>query len=190
PGDEWQKKANLRLLFGYMFAHPGKKLLFMGGEFGQWREWSHEESLEWYALQYPAHRELRLWVGDLNHFYRQEPALFELDFIAEGFEWVDTSDWEHSIVSFLRKGRQRDSMILTVCNFTPEPRYNYRVGVPEAGFWQEAMNSDAREYGGSGHGNTGGVSSTPVPCHGRYHSISLTLPPLGILIFKYMRDRR
>jgi 1,4-alpha-glucan branching enzyme len=190
PGDEWQKRANLRLLFGYMFAHPGKKLLFMGGEFGQWREWDHEESLEWHALEYPAHRELRLWVGDLNHFYRQEPALFELDFSREGFEWVDVSDWEQSIVSFLRKGRQHDNMILAVCNFTPVPRYNYRVGVPEAGFWQEVLNSDAREYGGSGHGNTGGVNSTPVPRHGRYHSVSLTLPPLGIMLFKYIRSGR
>lgn len=184
PGDEWQKSANLKLLFGYMYGHPGKKLLFMGGEFAQWKEWNHEESLEWHALQYPSHQEVQRWVKDLNAFYRSEPAMHALDFDIHGFEWIDFHDWEHSNVSFIRKGRNADDIVLVVCNFTPVPWYNYRIGVPRGGFWKEAINSDAKIYGGSGHGNFGGVEAAPIPAHGRYHSLSLTLPPLGIVFFK------
>jgi len=184
PGDDWQKFANLRLLLGYMFAHPGKKLLFMGGEFGQWREWNHEESLDWHLLQYPPHRGVQKWVQDLNRFYKREPAMHELDFEPDGFEWVDFNDWEQNVIAFLRKGKSKKDIVLAVCNFTPVPRRNYMVGVPVGGFWREILNSDAKEYGGSGHGNFGSVEATPVPFQGRNRSLSLTLPPLGILIFK------
>jgi 1,4-alpha-glucan branching enzyme len=184
PGNDWGRAANLRLLFGYMYGHPGKKLLFMGGEFGQWREWVHEESIEWSALEYPSHRELLRWTKDLNHFYRNEPALYELDFDQAGFEWVDFHDSEQSVVSFLRKGRSTHEVLLVVCNFTPVPRYNYRLGVPRGGYWREMLNSDAMVYGGTGHGNFGGLEATPVPAHGRYHSLSLTLPPFGALFMK------
>jgi len=184
PGDERQRYANLRLLFGYMYGHPGKKLLFMGGEFGQWKEWGHDESLEWHGLQYTTHNGLRKWVKDLNHFYRTEPALYELDFSINGFEWIDFYDWEDSVISFIRKGKHTHEMILVVCNFNPIPRYNYRVGVPRGGFWKEVLNSDSELYGGSNMGNSGGVEAAWVPSHGRSHSISFTLPPLGVLFFK------
>ena len=185
PGDDWQKGANLRLLLGYFYAHPGKKLLFMGGEFGQWREWVHEDSLDWHLLDSSPHQKIQQWVKHLHILYRGEPALYELDFHRDGFEWIDSSDWDQSIISFLRKGRSKDDRILVVGNFTPVPRYNYRVGVPAGGYWKEMLNSDAREYGGSGHGNVGGVEATPVPFHGKYYSLTLTLPPLGILFFKW-----
>ncbi len=184
PGDDWQKFANLRLLYGYMYTHPGKKLLFMGSEIGQWREWNHEESLEWHLLKHPPHHGLQKWIRDLNHFYRNERVLFELDFDAAGFEWIDCSDWEGNVISYLRKGRASDDIILVVCNFTPVPRDNYRVGVPSGGFWREVLNSDAKEYGGSGHGNLGGTESTSVSCHGRVHSLVLTLPPLGMIVLQ------
>jgi 1,4-alpha-glucan branching enzyme len=184
PGDDWQKFANLRLLFGYMYCHPGKKLLFMGGEFGQWNEWYHEEGLQWHLLEYPPHRGIQKWVRDLNHFYRNEPALFELDFELDGFEWVDFAYWEGSIISFMRKGRTVEDYVLVVCNFTPVPRTGYRVGVPAGGFWEEALNSDSREYGGSGYGNFGGLEAESITCHGRPLSLNLTLPPLGVVIFK------
>ncbi len=184
PGDEWQRFANLRLLYGYMYGHPGKKLLFMGGEFGQVREWKHDESLEWHVVQYPYHRGVRQWVKDLNHLYRAEPALHELDFDAQGFEWIDSNDWEQSVISFLRKGKTADEIILQVCNFTPVPKYQYRVGVPRSGFWREILNSDAAVYGGSGNGNFGGVEAAPIPAHGRHHSLTLNLPPLGVLFLK------
>lgn len=184
PGDEWQRNANLRLLFGYMYGHPGKKLLFMGGEIGQWKEWNHDEGLEWFVLDYPFHRGIRDWVRDLNHLYRNEPALYELDFSPDGFEWVDFHDWQQSIISFIRKGKDRDKSILIVCNFTPLPRYNYLVGVPERGFWRELLNSDSEFYCGSGMGNGGGAITTSIPWNGRPYSLSLTLPPLSILFFK------
>ena len=187
PGDEWQKYANLRLLFGYMYGHPGKKLLFMGGEFAQWKEWNHDESLEWHVLQYPLHKGVQRWVADLNYLYRLEPALYELDFKSEGFEWIDCADWEKSIISFLRKGTDSEDIMLVICNFTPVPRHNYRIGVPRVGSWREVMNSDASLYGGSGHGNFGGVDTTPIPSHGRPYSLSLTLPPLGIVFLKNHR---
>ncbi len=184
PGDEWQKNANLRLLYGYMYGHPGKKLLFMGGEFAQWREWYHEESLEWHVLQCPPHQEVQRWVKDLNHLYRDEPALYELDFKHEGFEWLDFRDWEGSIISFLRKGKNIKDIFLVICNFTPIPRYHYRIGVPRRGLWREVLNSDAKIYGGSGHGNFGGLEAPSVPSHGKPYSLSLTLPPLSVLFFK------
>ena len=184
PGDDWQKFANLRLLLGYMYAHPGKKLLFMGGEFGQRWEWYHEKSLDWHLLQYPPHKGVQRWVRDLNQFYRNEPALYEIDFEPAGFEWIDFYNWERSIISFIRKGESTKDIILVVCNFTPVPHHNYRVGAPVGGVWKEMLNSDAKEYGGSGHGNSGGVEAAPTHFHGRDHSLSLTLPPLGILFFK------
>ena len=183
PGDEWRKRANLRLLYGYMFTHPGKKLLFMGGEFGQWSEWSHDAGLEWHLLQYPSHQGILRWTGDLNRLYRRAPALHERDADPEGFEWVDFSYVEKSIVSYLRRGRSADDVVLVVCNCTPVPRYNYRVGVPFGGFWEEVLNSDAVDYGGSGVGNLGGVEAEQVPVHGRPWSLPLTLPPLGVVIF-------
>jgi 1,4-alpha-glucan branching enzyme len=184
PGSGPQKLANLRLLLGYLYAHPGKKLLFMGGELGQWAEWSHERSIEWHLLRDRSHYGVWAWVRDLNRLYRNEPALHELDFEHAGFEWVDFSDVEQSVVSFLRRGSEAKETVLVVCNFTPTPRSNYRVGVPEGGRWRELLNSDAAEYGGSGSGNFGGVDAEPIPVHGRAYSLLLTLPPLGILVFK------
>jgi 1,4-alpha-glucan branching enzyme len=183
PGDEWRKRANLRLLYGYMFTHPGKKLLFMGAEFGQWSEWSHDAGLAWDLLQYPSHRGILRWVTDLNRLYRREPALHERDADPGGFEWVDFSDVEKSVVSYLRRGRSADDVVLVACNCTPVPRYGYRIGVPFGGFWNEVLNSDAVEYGGSGVGNLGGVEAERVPAHGRPWSLPLTLPPLGAVIF-------
>ncbi len=184
-GDEWQKYANLRLLYGYMYAHPGKKLLFMGGEFAQWKEWNHDESIEWHALQYPFHQGVQKWVRDLNCLYTSVPALYELDFSNEGFEWMDFQNWEQSIISFVRKAGNSSEMILVICNLTPVPRYDYKVGVPEGGFWREVLNSDAGIYQGSGLGNAGGVEAFPVPAYGRHYSLSLILPPLGILFFRH-----
>lgn len=183
-GDEWQKFANLRLLFGYMYTQPGKKLVFMGSEFGQGREWHHEESLDWHLLQFSPHRGVQQWVKDLNWLYRREPALHELDFQPGGFEWIDCNDSDHSILSYLRKGVTTDDLLLVVANFTPVPRLNYHVGAPRGGFWQEILNSDAREYGGSGFGNLGGVEAKPIFHHGRPYLLNLTLPPLSIVIFK------
>src|SRR5579884_1111092 len=189
PGDEWQRFANLRLLFGCMYAQPGKKLLFMGGEFGQVKEWSHEESLEWHVLQYPCHAGLQKWVEDLNHMYRREPALYELDFDPAGFEWIDCSDSDNSVVTFIRKGHSTDDIILVACNFTPVPRTNYRVGVPRGGYWHEIANSDATHYWGGNWGNFGGVEATPVPFHNRPWSVSITLPALAIVFFKSKGQR-
>lgn len=184
PGDEWQKFANLRTLFGYMFAQPGKKLLFMGGEFGQVREWGHDMSLEWHVLRYPVHAGMQKWVAELNRTYREQRALHELDAKPEGFEWVDANDNVTSVLSFLRKGTSERDVVLVVMNLTPVSRMQYRLGVPLRGFWRELLNSDAHEYGGSGVGNFGGVEAEEVPAHGRTHSIQLTLPPLGILFLK------
>ena len=184
PGDSWQQFANLRLLYGYMWGHPGKKLLFMGGEFGQRREWAHEESLEWHVLQYPEHAGLQRWVTDLNRLYRSEPALHQLDFEQSGFEWVDCNDSEQSVLTFLRRPRDGGPPLLVACNFTPVPRVNYLIGVPCGGYWRELANSDATLYGGSGMGNFGGVEAAPVAAHGRAHSLTLTLPPLAVLMLK------
>jgi 1,4-alpha-glucan branching enzyme len=184
PGDEWQRFANLRLLYGHMYGHPGKKLLFMGGEFGQVPEWRHEESLEWHVLQYPLHAGLRHWVRDLNRLHRAEPTLHELDFQEDGFEWIDGHNWEQSIFSYLRKGRTTGDLILVVLNSTPVAHEGYRIGVPRGGFWKELLNSDAGLYGGTGRGNIGGLHAEPAPFHGRDHSLSLTLPPLSALFLK------
>jgi len=184
PGDDWQRFANLRCLLGYQFSQPGKKLLFMGGEFGQGCEWKHNESLEWHLLEFPPHQGLQNWVIDLNRIYRQEPALHQFDTDVDGFEWIDCNDNETSVLTFLRKGRTPDDVVLVACNFTPIPRPNYRVGVPRAGFWKEILNSDATVYGGSGWGNLGGVEAAPIGAHGRPHSVTLTLPPLSAIFLK------
>jgi 1,4-alpha-glucan branching enzyme len=184
PGDDWQKFANLRLLYGFMFGHPGKKLLFMGDEFGQWSEWNHDASLEWNLLEHPSHAGLKRWVRDLNTLYRGESLLHTMDFNSAGFEWVDCKDFQRSIISFLRRGQNPNDQLLFVCNFTPVVRQNYRVGVPLEGYWKEILNSDAPLYGGSGQGNFGGLSTVPLPIHGRPFSLNMTLPPLGIVIFR------
>jgi 1,4-alpha-glucan branching enzyme len=179
PGDDWQRLANLRLLYGWMFGQPGKKLLFMGGEFGQWHEWDHDSSLDWHLLQYDRHAGVLRWVADLNRFYRSEPALHALDFEPSGFSWVDANDAEQSVVSFLRWARDRH--VLCAFNFTPVPRHGYRLGVPRGGRWREALNGDATVYGGSGQGNLGGVDAEPRPWHGRPWSVAVTLPPLAAI---------
>ena len=184
PGDRWQKFANLRALYGYMYAQPGKKMLFMGGEFGQPSEWAHDGSLQWDLLQDPMHHGLKDWLSDLNNLYRSEPAFHELDCDSGGFEWIDCDDAEHSVISLLRKGRSNANLLLVVCNFTPVPRYSYRLGVPRAGMWQEILNSDAGRYGGSNMGNLGGVEAVPVPLHGRPYSLTITLPPLSVSLFR------
>jgi 1,4-alpha-glucan branching enzyme len=184
PGDNWQKFANLRLLLGYMYASPGKKLLFMGTELAPWDEWHHEESLPWHLLEDPQRRALDRWLAALNEAYRNEAALHALDCQPGGFEWIDTNDADRSVISFLRKSPDGHENIAVVCNFTPVPRYNYRIGAPRGGFWRELLNSDASEHGGSGHGNLGGVEASPVPCFGRMHSLTLTLPPLGAVFLK------
>jgi len=184
PGDTWQKFANLRLLLGYMYGQPGKKLLFMGGEIGQWREWNHDESLDWHLLQYAPHAGLQRWVEDLNGLYRSEPSLYELDFSPMGFTWIDCNDFDHSVVSFARKGHAADDIMLVVCNFTPITRSHYRIGVPRGGYWKELLNSDANEYGGSGQGNLGGLEAAPHSHHGRPYSLSMTLPPLSAVFLK------
>jgi len=183
PGDEWQQFANLRVLFGYMWAHPGKKLLFMGGEFAQRREWTHDAALEWWVTQFPLHAGVQRFVRDANRVYRDEPALHELDFDATGFEWLVADDREASVLAFIRRARS-GAPLLAVCNFTPVPRSNYTVGVPTGGRWREILNSDAAAYGGTGIGNLGAVRAAPVPAHARYHSLSLTLPPLAAMYLK------
>jgi 1,4-alpha-glucan branching enzyme len=184
PGDDWQKFANLRVLLGYMFTVPGKKLLFMGGEFGQWQEWNHDRQLDWSLLQYGRHQELQKWVADLNRLYREEPALHELDFEAAGFEWIESNDFENSVISFIRKGKAPGHYILVVCNFTPVPHWHYRLGVPVGGHWKEVLNGDSKCYGGSGMGISGGLISEPISSHYRPATLDLTLPPLSILILR------
>src|SRR5487761_947312 len=184
-GDVWQKFANLRLCYGYLYTHPGKKLLFMGSEFGQWNEWNFRSSLDWDLLQNPLNSELELFVKDLNRLYNSKKELHEQDFSHEGFEWIDFHDTEQSVISFMRKAQTEEHFVVVVCNMTPVPRYNYRIGVPSSGYYQEILNSDAREYGGSGVGNLGGVDSEPVSVHGKSHSIKVTLPPLGVLVLEH-----
>ncbi|GAB4239335.1 MAG: 1,4-alpha-glucan branching protein GlgB [Acidobacteriota bacterium] len=184
PGDDWQKFANLRTLFGYMYAQPGKKLLFMGGEFGQWNEWYYDTSLDWHLLQYPYHSGLQRWMQDLNRFYREEPALHVRDFDPGGFAWIDCNDSENSVLSLLRYGHDARRPVAAVFNFTPVPRFDYRVGVPVEGIWDEVLNSDASCYGGSGLGNCGRVEARPEPFHGRPFSLELTLPPLSVLFLR------
>jgi 1,4-alpha-glucan branching enzyme len=184
PGDLWQKFATLRTLYGYMFGHPGKKLMFMGCEFGQWREWNSEESLDWHLAEDPRHAGLRRWVQDLNRTYQQEPSLHEVDFEHAGFSWIDCHDNENSVVSLIRRARDPGDFTVMVANFTPIPRPGYRFGVPEAGWYREVLNSDAALYGGSNMGNSGGVNTDPIPDHGFMQSICLTVPPLGFVLLK------
>ena len=187
PGDAWQRFAGLRLLYGYMWCHPGKKLLFMGCEFGQWREWNFDSSLDWHLLEQPAHAGLARCVADLNALLRREPALHELDCDGRGFEWVDCHDWQHSVLAFLRRSNAPDDFLLVVCNFTPVPRHGYRVGVPEGGTWDEVFNGDSAWYGGGNIGNGGAITARPEPGHGRPWSLVLSLPPLATLVLKPRR---
>lgn len=184
PGDDWQRFANLRALFGYMWGYPGKKLLFMGGEFAQWNEWYSETSLDWHLLQSPLHQGIQSWVRDLNAVYHREPSLWQIDFDWTGFQWVECHDYLQSVLSFLRFSRNRESVMLVVLNFTPVPRRGYRLGVPEGGYWEEVLNSDSHFYGGSGIGNSGGVSAEEIPAHGFQYSVSVDLPPLGALYLR------
>ncbi|MCA9209043.1 MAG: alpha amylase C-terminal domain-containing protein, partial [Planctomycetales bacterium] len=185
PGDGWQKFANLRLLYGYMYAYQGKKLLFMGCEFGQGDEWNHDKSLDWYLLEWPFQRGLQEWVRELNQLLRDEPAFYEQDFDHYGFEWIDCDDAPNSVISFIRWPKSPGAKpIVCVCNFTPIPRYDYRVGVPFGGTWLEIKNSDASMYGGSNMGNNGFALAEEWGTHGRPHTLRLTLPPLSVLYFK------
>ena len=184
PGDLWQKYANLRLLYGYMWGHPGKKLLFMGDEFAQWREWKHDESLDWHLLQWPSHDGVKRLVADLNALYAAEPALHQVDFEWTGFEWLELHDWENSVLAFLRRGKEPEEEIIVVCNFTPVVREGYCVGVPSGGFYRELLNTDAEPYGGSNVGNVGGAWAHPHAHAGRPFHLSLRLPPLGVLFLK------
>jgi 1,4-alpha-glucan branching enzyme len=184
PGDEWQRFANLRLLLGWQYAQPGKKLLFMGDELGQYAEWDHDASLDWHLLAYPLHQGVQRWVSDLNRLHRNEPSLHERDCQPTGFEWIDCNDSQQSIAIFLRRGAALGEAVVVACNFTPVPRHFYRVGVPWGGRWEELLNSDAHAYGGSGQGNFGGVVAAPEPCHGRPYTIRITLPPLALVFLK------
>lgn len=189
PGDRWQQFANVRCLFAYMFTHPGKKTMFMGMEFGQWSEWNVYGDLEWQLLQHEPHQQLKQFMTDLNHVYRQEPALYTQDYGEEGFEWIDCSDNRHSVASFIRRAKDSEEFIVTVCNFTPQPHSHYRIGVPELGFYTELFNSDAREYGGSNMGNLGGKWTEEWSYQNHPYSIDLCLPPLGVLILKLDRQK-
>ena len=184
PGDEWKKFANLRLMFSYMFTHPGTKLLFMGGEFGQSGEWNHDRSLDWHLLDHAPHQGVLTIIKDLNHLYKSEHALYEIPFEEKGFEWLDYSDRENSVMIFMRKGQKREDTLIVICNFTPEARQFYRVGVPFRGTWTEIFNSDDMKYGGSGVLNHGLQYTAPVKYHNKDYSVSITLPPLGISVLK------
>jgi 1,4-alpha-glucan branching enzyme len=184
PGDTWQRFANLRAYFGFMFGHPGKKLLFMGGEFAQEREWNHDRSLDWHLLGNPLHKGVQSLIRDLNRAYREIGALHQRDSEVGGFDWVVADDDAQSVVVFLRFGRDPDRPALVACNFTPVPRHFYRVGVPLPGFWREVINTDAQAYGGSNLGNLGGVRSDELFSHGRPYSLSLTLPPLATIVLE------
>ncbi len=184
PGDDRQKLANLRLLFAYMYAQPGKKLLFMGDEFGQRGEWSHDGSLEWNLLSLAPHAALRLLVGQLNFLYRSEPALHTLENSPSTFEWIDSQDAENNVLAFQRNGATSRESIVVALNFSPVPRTNYRIGVAEKGFWLELLNTDATQFGGSGRGNFGGIETVPVPAHGHSHSLTVDLPPLAAVYFR------
>jgi 1,4-alpha-glucan branching enzyme len=184
PGDEWRRFANARAFLAYMFGHPGKKLLFMGSDIGQYEEWSHDSDVPWEVLQFDYHRKLQAFVTALNELYKKSPALYEVDFHHSGFEWVDLHDVDNSIVAFLRRAQNPGDFLLFCCNFTPVERQGYEFGVPEEGFYKEVLNSDAAVFGGSNLGNGGAVSSEPRPRHGRLHSIRVTLPPLGVVVFQ------
>ena len=187
PGDTWQKFANLRLLYGFMACHPGKKLSFMGGEFGQWDEWNHDKSLDWHLIRFTPHRSLQKFVMDLNHVCQSEPALYEVDFEYQGFEWIDFRDTDNSTISFIRKAKDPGDFLVVVFNFTPVPRSGYRLGVPENCFYKEMLNSDSHLYWGSDMGNAGGLPSDEIPWHGKPFSMLITLPPLAVVVFKPVR---
>ncbi len=184
PGDLWQKVANLRLLYGYMYGHPGKKLLFMGSEFAQWREWSHDESLDWHLLQWRDHQGILQLVRDLNALYREQPALHQVDFDWQGYEWLELHDWENSVLAFMRRARDPNDAVVVVCNFTPVPRDGYRIGVPSGGYYREILNTDSEIYGGSNVGNHGGAWGIPGEYGGRPFHLSLRVPPLGAIFLK------
>jgi len=184
PGDDWRRFANLRLLLAYQAVVPGKKLLFMGGEFGQWAEWDHDSSLQWHLLEFPAHAGTKLWTADVNRLYTGEPALHARDFDPSGFEWIDCNDWENSTLTIARRGGTPEETVIGALNFTPVPRYQYRIGAPSGGFWREIANSDAVVYGGSGLGNLGGIHADEIAAHGRPYSLNLTLPPLAAVFLK------
>ncbi|MCZ8214907.1 MAG: alpha amylase C-terminal domain-containing protein, partial [Cyclobacteriaceae bacterium] len=187
-GDEWRRFANLRLLYSYMYTHPGTKLLFMGAEFGQTSEWKHDLSLDWHLLQYDFHKGIHTLFKELNAIYKAEPALYQFAFEARGFEWIDYNDRENSVMLYLRKAERKEDQLLVVCNFTPEVRQHYRIGVGIRGYWKEIFNSDQKRYGGSGLLNQGSIQTSPVKYHGRDYSISLSLPPLGISILKLEKE--
>lgn len=189
PGDEWKKFANLRLMFSYMFTHPGTKLLFMGGEIGQSSEWNHDRSLDWHLLDHAPHQGIHKIIKDLNQLYKSEPALYEFSFEEKGFEWIDYSDRENSVMVYMRKGEKREDALMVICNFTPETRSLYRIGVPFRGTWTELFNSDDLKYGGSGVLNSGLLYTTPVKYHNKDYSVSITLPPLGISILKLKEEK-
>jgi 1,4-alpha-glucan branching enzyme len=184
PGDMWQKAATLRALYAFMFVHPGKKLLFMGSEFGVWREWDSAGSLDWDLLQFPMHAGIQRFVTDLHGLYRRERALHEIDFEPAGFEWIDCNDHTSSIISLIRRARDPRDFVVASFNWTPVPRHDYRIGVPEAGFYRELLNTDAALYGGANVGNQGGLHTEPIAAHGHAQSLRLTLPPLAGLVFK------
>jgi 1,4-alpha-glucan branching enzyme len=182
PGDRWQKFANLRAYFAFMWTHPGKKLLFMGGEFAQEREWNHDESLDWHLLDDSFHKGVQTLIGDLNHAYQSIPALHERDCEAKGFEWLVADDRDNSVIAWARRGDDEKALAIVVSNFTPVPRETYRIGVPLPGFYREAVNTDAVQYGGSNVGNLGGVMAEDTPSHGQPCSLTVTIPPLATVI--------
>jgi len=188
PGDEWQRFANLRLMFTYMFAHPGTKLLFMGSEVAQSNEWRHDGSLDWHLLQYGFHKGIQDLVKDLNHFYKDQPALYKYAFDHRGFQWIDYADADSSITIFERHSDKKEDTLIVVCNFTPATRRNYHLGAAFRGQWKEIFNSDETKYGGSGVLNTGVISTSPVKYHGRDYSISITLPPLAVSVLKLEKE--
>ena len=190
PGDIWKKFANLRVLFSYMYAQPGKKLLFMGDEIAQLSEWDHDGSIDWALLTQERHAQIRLLVGDLNRLYRSENALYGIEHKAATFEWIDATDADRNVISFLRNGSTQNEKVLVICNFSPVPRDSYRVGVPLKGSWKEILNTDAKQYGGSGRGNYGGVNTVPFPLHGRRYSLTVNVPPLATVYLKYSPDER
>jgi len=189
PGDDWQKFSNLRLLYGYMYGHPGKKLLFMGCEIGQWAEWNHDSSLDWHLLEWEPHQGIQQWVRDLNQLHRNSPALYRDDFTPSGFGWVSLNDWDNSVIAFVRKTDDLQDSMLVVCNFTPAPRENYLLGVPCPGYWYELLNSDSEQYGGSGWGNFGGQQTDDTPSHGFTQSLNLSLPPLSVMFLGLNQPR-
>jgi 1,4-alpha-glucan branching enzyme len=190
PGDLWQKFANLRLFFGFMFGHPGKKLNFMGNDIGQHNEWNHSSSIDWFVMDYEFNKKINIFFKDINHLYRNSPAMYEVDFSGDGFQWVDFSDADGSTASFLRRSKNSEEILLFTFNFTPVPRENYQLGVPYRGFYREILNSDAKVYGGSGMGNLGGINTVPHPRFLCNDSLYLNLPPLAVNIFKYEGDKQ